>query len=209
MAVSPMAIIQTGFGLGQATAGYLKSREAEFKKADVRQQMEDTRYADYNQAYYEELNRRAQVGLPEEQRQYMEQQAERAAGGAAGGNGGNKGWSKGGGKAGGGGGWRSQGGKSTGKGLHAAWIDDPYCPPVSPTGQSSWWGGGALACLTESTPAPMTVPTRSVSWADEKFVHANSFACLEEAVEELNQAYDRLEIMYEDDIKSWDELQKT
>lgn len=80
MAVSPMAIIQTGFGLGQATAGYLKSREAEFKKADVRQQMEDTRYADYNQAYYEELNRRAQVGLPEEQRQYMEQQAERAAG---------------------------------------------------------------------------------------------------------------------------------
>ena len=136
-------------------------------------------------------------------------QAERAAGGAAGGNGGNKGWSKGGGKAGGGGGWRSQGGKATGKGLHAAWIDDPYCPPVSPTGQSSWWGGGALACLTESTPAPMTVPTRSVSWADEKFVHANSFACLEEAVEELNQAYDRLEIMYEDDIKSWDELQKT
>ena len=67
MAVSPMAIIQTGFGLGQATAGYLKSHEAEFKKADVRQQMEDTRYADYNQAYYEELNRRAQVGLPEEQ----------------------------------------------------------------------------------------------------------------------------------------------
>lgn len=80
MAVSPMAIIQTGFGLGQATAGYLKSREAEFKKADVRQQMEDTRYADYNQAYYEELNRRAQVGLPEEQRQYMEQGAQRAAG---------------------------------------------------------------------------------------------------------------------------------
>ena len=80
MAVSPMAIIQTGFGLGQATAGYLKSHEAEFKKADVRQQMEDTRYADYNQAYYEELNRRAQVGLPEEQKQYMGQGAQRAAG---------------------------------------------------------------------------------------------------------------------------------
>ena len=80
MAVSPMAIIQTGFGLGQATAGYLKSREAEFKKADVRQQMEDTRYADYNQAYYEELNRRAQVGLSEAQKQEMGQGAQRAAG---------------------------------------------------------------------------------------------------------------------------------
>lgn len=76
----PPSGLQMGMGLYDMYKGNQQRKQAEKDLANVRQQMEDTRYADYNQAYYEELNRRAQVGLPEEQRQYMEQQAERAAG---------------------------------------------------------------------------------------------------------------------------------
>ena len=69
-----------GIAAGQAIGGAIQKRKAQKEKEAAVRELEDTRYADYNQAYYEELQRRAQVGLPEEQRQYMEQQAERAAG---------------------------------------------------------------------------------------------------------------------------------
>jgi len=72
--------IQTGIGLFQHAAGKKEQKRAEIAREVAIGELENTRYADYNQAYYEELQRRAQVGLPEEQRQYMEQQAERAAG---------------------------------------------------------------------------------------------------------------------------------
>lgn len=75
-----MAAIQTGIGLSQVSGGATKQKRAERAREVAIGELERTRYADYNQAYYEELQRRAQVGLPEEQRQYMEQQAERAAG---------------------------------------------------------------------------------------------------------------------------------
>ena len=74
-----MAAIQTGIGLSQVAGGATKQNRAERAREAAIGELERTRYADYNQAYYEELQRRAQVGLPEEQRQYMEQQAERAA----------------------------------------------------------------------------------------------------------------------------------
>lgn len=71
---------QTGLGIYQAVQGNRQRKRAEEELADVRQQMEDTTYADYNQAYYDELNRRAQVGLPQEQMLAMQQGADRAAG---------------------------------------------------------------------------------------------------------------------------------
>ena len=74
------SIAQGGIAAGQALIGTIQKRKAEKEREAAIRELEDTRYADYNQAYYEELQRRAQVGLPEEQRQYMEQQAQRAAG---------------------------------------------------------------------------------------------------------------------------------
>lgn len=74
-----MAAIQTGIGLSQVAGGATKQKRSERAREAAIAELERTGYADYNQAYYEELQRRAQVGLPEEQRQYMEQQAERAA----------------------------------------------------------------------------------------------------------------------------------
>ena len=73
-------LAQGGIAAGQAIAGTVQKRKAQKEREAAREALGETRYADYNQAYYEELQRRAQVGLPEEQRQYMEQQAERAAG---------------------------------------------------------------------------------------------------------------------------------
>jgi hypothetical protein len=75
-----MAAIQTGIGLSQVAAGANKQSRALRDREVAIGDLEDTRYADYNQAYYNELQRRESVGLPEAQRQYMEQQAERAAG---------------------------------------------------------------------------------------------------------------------------------
>jgi hypothetical protein len=75
-----MAAIQTGIGLSQVAAGATKQSRALRDREVAIGDLEDTRYADYNQAYYNELQRRESVGLPEAQRQYMEQQAERAAG---------------------------------------------------------------------------------------------------------------------------------
>jgi hypothetical protein len=75
-----MAAIQTGIGLSQVAAGANKQSRALRDREVAIGELEDTRYADYNQAYYNELQRRESVGLPEAQRQYMEQQAERAAG---------------------------------------------------------------------------------------------------------------------------------
>lgn len=69
-----------GIAAGQAIGGAIQKSRAQKEKEAAREALGETGYADYNQAYYEELQRRAQVGLPEEQRQYMEQQAERAAG---------------------------------------------------------------------------------------------------------------------------------
>mgnify|MGYP001104491814 CR=1 FL=1 len=69
-----------GIAAGQAIGGAIQKSRAQREREAAREALGETRYADYNQAYYEELQRRAQVGLPEEQRQYMEQQAERAAG---------------------------------------------------------------------------------------------------------------------------------
>ena len=73
-------LAQGGIAAGQAIAGAVQKSRAQKEREAAREALGETRYADYNQAYYEELQRRAQVGLPEEQRQYMEQQAERAAG---------------------------------------------------------------------------------------------------------------------------------
>jgi hypothetical protein len=73
-------LAQGGIAAGQAIAGTAQKKRAQREREAARGALGETRYADYNQAYYEELQRRAQVGLPEEQRQYMEQQAERAAG---------------------------------------------------------------------------------------------------------------------------------
>lgn len=73
-------LAQGGIAAGQAIAGAVQKSKAQKEREAAREALGETRYADYNQAYYEELQRRAQVGLPEEQRQYMEQQAERAAG---------------------------------------------------------------------------------------------------------------------------------
>lgn len=78
--VGATSILQTGLGVGQAVGGHLKAHEGEFKKADARKDLEDTRYADYNQSYYDELQRRSNVGLQDAQRQYMEQNADRAVG---------------------------------------------------------------------------------------------------------------------------------
>ena len=76
-----MALIGTAaIGGAQAIGGTVKANKAKKEREQARDALADTKYADYNQAYYEELQRREQVGLPEEQRQYMEQQAERAAG---------------------------------------------------------------------------------------------------------------------------------
>ena len=72
--------IQTGIGLSQVAGGANKQSRANRDIDTAIGEIEDTRYADYNQAYYNELQRRESVGLPEAQRQYMEQQAERAAG---------------------------------------------------------------------------------------------------------------------------------
>ena len=78
---SPVGMaIQGGIGLGQFIAGSRKIKKATGERDDAIGELEDTRYADYNQAYYNELQRRESVGLPEAQRQYMEQQAQRAAG---------------------------------------------------------------------------------------------------------------------------------
>lgn len=73
-------LAQGGIAAGQAIAGAVQKSRAQREREAAREALGETRYADYNQAYYEELQRRAQVGLPEAQRQYMEQQAERAAG---------------------------------------------------------------------------------------------------------------------------------
>ena len=72
--------IQTGIGLSQVAGGANKQSRANRDIDTAIGEIEDTRYADYNQAYYNELQRRESVGLPEAQRQYMEQQAQRAAG---------------------------------------------------------------------------------------------------------------------------------
>lgn len=81
--MEPMTIAllaSAGIATGQAIGGAIQKSRAQREREAAREALGETRYADYNQAYYEELQRRAQVGLPEEQRQYMEQQAERAAG---------------------------------------------------------------------------------------------------------------------------------
>jgi len=75
-----LGAIQTGIGLSQVAGGANKQSRANRDIDTAIGEIEDTRYADYNQAYYNELQRRESVGLPEAQRQYMEQQAERAAG---------------------------------------------------------------------------------------------------------------------------------
>lgn len=82
--LNPLSLIsgavQTGIGLSQVAGGANKQSRANRDIDTAIGEIEDTRYADYNQAYYNELQRRESVGLPEAQRQYMEQQAERAAG---------------------------------------------------------------------------------------------------------------------------------
>ena len=69
-----------GIAAGQAIGGAIQKSKAKKEREAAREALGETRYADYNQAYYNELQRRESVGLPEEQRQYMEQQAQRAAG---------------------------------------------------------------------------------------------------------------------------------
>ena len=74
------AAIQTGIGVGQAVGGTINKQKAEREREAAISALEGIDYADFNQAYYEELNRRASLGLPEEQRIYAETMAERAAG---------------------------------------------------------------------------------------------------------------------------------
>lgn len=83
MAVSAgtvMSFMQMGVGLADMAEGNAQQKRAERDRIRERGEMEDTRYADYNQAYYDELKRREQVGLPEEQKLEMERRADRAAG---------------------------------------------------------------------------------------------------------------------------------
>lgn len=72
--------LQVGFGVYNAVKGNQVKKEGEAGIADARQSMEDTKYADYNQAYYDELQRRESVGLPQEQLMALQQGADRAAG---------------------------------------------------------------------------------------------------------------------------------
>lgn len=72
--------LQAGFGIYNAAQGASTAKRAERDRLAAREAMEDTRYADYNQAYYDELQRRASVGLPQEQLNAMQQGADRAAG---------------------------------------------------------------------------------------------------------------------------------
>lgn len=71
---------QTGFGIYGAIKGSQVAKQAEQDRLEARQDIADTKYTDYNQAYYEELQRRANVGLPQEQMNAMSQNVDRAAG---------------------------------------------------------------------------------------------------------------------------------
>lgn len=72
--------VQAGLGVYGAVAGSMAAKRSEEERLAAREEIAGTKYADYNQAYYDELQRRANVGLPQEQMLAMQQQADRAAG---------------------------------------------------------------------------------------------------------------------------------
>lgn len=78
--VAGALVAKAGMGLYQQHKGKKDKQAAEKEALQVREDMGNTKYADYNQAYYEELKRRSDVGMPDEQRLAMEQGADRAAG---------------------------------------------------------------------------------------------------------------------------------
>jgi len=74
-----LGAFQVGKGIYNQIQGGKEKRQAIEDKAQAREDIAGTHYADYTQNYYNELQRQSQLGLPEAQRQYMEQQADRAA----------------------------------------------------------------------------------------------------------------------------------
>ena len=78
-----------GAGIGALAGGVIGGfhdgknkaiREAEDAEKAAIEGMKDTKYADYNQSYFNELQRRSSVGLQQEQMTAMQQGADRAAG---------------------------------------------------------------------------------------------------------------------------------
>ena len=72
--------VQAGLGIYGAIKGAQVAKQAEQDRLAAREEIANTKYADYNQMYYDELQRRASVGLPQEQMMAMQQGADRAAG---------------------------------------------------------------------------------------------------------------------------------
>jgi len=72
--------VQAGLGIYGAIKGAQVAKQAEQDRLAAREEIANTKYADYNQMYYDELQRRANVGLPQEQLMAMQQGADRAAG---------------------------------------------------------------------------------------------------------------------------------
>jgi hypothetical protein len=72
--------LQAGVGLYQAWKGAKEKRIAEGQEIGAMTGIKSQRYADYNQGYYDELQRRSNVGLQQEQLGAMQQGADRAAG---------------------------------------------------------------------------------------------------------------------------------
>jgi len=72
--------LQGGIGLYQAWKGAKEKRIAEGQERAAITGIKSQKYGDYNQAYYDELQRRSNVGLQQEQMGYMQQAADRAAG---------------------------------------------------------------------------------------------------------------------------------
>jgi len=72
--------LHAGFGIYNAIQGNNARKEGEAAKLDARESIANTKYADFNQAYYDELQRRQGVGLQQEQLTSMQQGADRAVG---------------------------------------------------------------------------------------------------------------------------------
>jgi hypothetical protein len=73
-------LIGTGLAVAGGVKLYNQYKDAQAEEKKAIQDLKNTDYADYNQAYFEELQKRATMGLPEEQKRYAEIQADRAAG---------------------------------------------------------------------------------------------------------------------------------
>jgi hypothetical protein len=69
-----------GVGATQLGIGAYKAHKGKKDSAAAMDELKSTHYANYNQAYFDELQKRATMGMPEEQKRYAEMNADRAAG---------------------------------------------------------------------------------------------------------------------------------